>query len=431
MNIKNKYYFLYLIFVIGAFYTINIGTPFRCDDLIYQFFWLYKDQYGNFSDSPVDFTNRIDDFYEALLSQFNHYMAMNGRFPTQYIVSCFCGFIGRPIFSICNTIIYILFILGCLQLLNIKSDIKKIFAIAALWLIIPIQHIFWYSISFAVNYLWTATAFIWYFIFLKKTIISNQNMSIIKLALLFFTSLILGTMHEGYTVPLCGTFFIYLMYNRKNIRRQEITMALGMAIGTAIVVFAPGTLSRASSNADGIDMQGLLNMKLDLLKYSKRLYLFLILLGLSFYLNRLVFHSYCKKHVLEIVFIVMDFLFVLVIPSYTQRTEFPLELLSSILFIGLFLNSIMWDRFCKPLCCIFTIAILIHIPFTIHYNWIVNQEYTDMLNEYLSSPTGITHYRDIHIPKAINPYVRRLDNIVEYKYISLTFGKNMVIENQE
>ena len=50
-----------------------------------------------------------------------------------------------------------------------------------------------------------------------------------------------------------------------------------------------------------------------------------------------------------------------------------------------------------------------------------------MINEFLSSPKGETHYRNFNIPKLFASYVPRLDKNVERDFISFVYKKEMII----
>lgn len=423
---KRTFLYFIILFVGVAFYMMNSYEPLRCDDLIYQYYWLNERTIE--LQEPVDLSNRIDDFLEAFNSQKNHYVVMNGRFVVHFIVSCFCGFLGRPLFSVLNAIIYVLFFVGCVKLLNFNSIANSTTAIAIIWLGLPIQYILWYSVAFAVNYLWVSTAFIYFFILLKSILKFDSCKSLYSFVGLFLFGLVFGAMHEGFSLPLSCAIFCFIVINRNMVNRKLLFLALGLWIGTAFVVLAPGTIGRGSGSLSGVNVGDFIFMKLDVLRYSKRLYLLLLLLIVCFFLNKNRCCSFVKQNQVAILFIVIDFCFVLAIPHYSQRIEFPLELLSLLLSIDLVLNSKFINKY-KMYLCIFSIMLLFaHVPQTVYYAKMTSKEYLKMMNMYLLSPNGTTHYDDIVIPKLFSSYVHRLEDGVERNFISFVYKKEMHLE---
>lgn len=423
---KRILFFVILLFIGGAFYMMNSYEPLRCDDLIYQFYWL--DDYSNELVEPIDLNNRIDDVFEAFSSQINHYFVMNGRFTVHFIVSCFCGFGGRLLFSILNTLVYVLFLIECVKLLNLNSITKSVSAVILVWLVLPIQYILWYSVAFAVNYLWVSAAFIFFFIIFENHIVYDKNNSVVNLAGLFLFGFVFGSMHEGFSLPLSAAMLSFIVLNRITISKKYLFLAVGLWLGTAIVVLAPSTIGRGAGSLSGISPSDMLLMKLDVLRYSKRLYFFLILLTISFVLDRNGFYLFVKRKQLAIYFIIFDFCFVMSVPHYSQRIEFPLELLSLILSLDLVFNYRCIEKHKAYLCSFLILLLLIHVPLTVYYAKITSKEYTEMLNTYLDSPNGVTHYKNITVPKFFSSYIHRLDEGVEKDYISFVYHKEMHIE---
>ena len=420
--------YLFFLFICCAFCVINYLTPMRCDDLIYQFQWESERVDGKIE--PIDLNHRVSDFSDAFYSQVNHYKVMNGRFLIHFIVQCFCGFLGKPMFNVVNTIIYVFFLFLCIRFISVKTQLQTILALSLLWLLLPIQHIFYYSISFAVNYLWTSLALILFLLVFRFQIgASNENKSsALKKSCILIFCIFVGALHEGYSLPLSCALFVYVIVYRKKLNIFTLFMICGIWIGTVIHILSPGTLQRGAGSLSGESIHSVLIMKMDVLRYSKRLYIFILLCLISFFYSRKFFDSFIKRKQLEMFFIIMDFGFVLAVPHYTQRIEFPLELLSVLLSIEMILGLLDSNKKLFYICVPLAIVTIIHISLATYYNQLVNNEYHEMLQEYKISPMGQTHYRDLNIPKIINPYIKRMDNNVERNYISFVYGKEMIID---
>ena len=431
MNSKiyiDKVTFLVMAFMGGAFYLLNVNEPLRCDDLIYQFHW-----YGERNSAllePVDLNNRVDGFLDSFESQCNHYLVMNGRFVVHFIVQCFCGFLGRDAFSIINTIVYVFFLLGCLQFLKLKNGLQSVAALSVIWLGLPILYIFWYSIAFSVNYLWTSTALIYYFILINRYIRKPFSGPNCVLLLLFIISVVMGALHEGFSLPLSGALFFYILFNRKKVNRYIVFMSIGVWIGTLSVVLSPGIIGRGSSALQDMDMADLLIMKLDVLRYSKRFFLLIIAVGCFWLYNRKETIEFLSKRPIELLFVVLDFLLVLAMPHYSQRIEFPLEMLSLLLLMELVYITVSLNIKQVYLSLLFCTMMIVHSVFTIYYAQLIKNEYEGIVNHFFQSDNGVVNYHNYCIPKVINPYVHRLGDEVEWNYISFVYGKKIVVRDE-
>ena len=419
-----KYIVLAIMGVV--FYCINYGEPLRCDDLIYQFFWLNVREPSMLE--PIDLNNQIDSYIESFESQCNHYMVMNGRFIIHFIVKCFCGFLGRPLFSVVNTIIYVLFLDGCLRFINIITGQKVVATLSLIWLGLPIVYIFWYSIAFAVNYLWTSTILLYFFLTLRKYSTISAKGPNGRLVMLFAISMVVGSLHEGFSLPLSGALFLFLLFCRNRVNRYLLVMSIGVWIGTMAVVFSPGIIGRGSSSMNGMSLENWMIMKLDVLRYSKRFFVLFILIAIFVVRKRQMIYNYLSGRVIEFLFIVLSFLMVLAMPHYSQRMEFPLELLSLLYIIEIILNGRFWHKHELFSCSVLFLLMVMHSLITIYYAQLTKREYNEMLCEYHLSHEGNTHFRDFVIPKLVNPYVHRVGDEVEWDYISFVNKKKIDIQ---
>lgn len=412
-----------------VFYFINEDEPLRCDDLIYRFHWLGYREPSMLE--PIELNNPIDSFIESIESQYNHYMVMNGRFIVHAIVQCFCGFLGRSLFNVVNTIVYIFFLNECLQFVHIKTGFKAVALFSFIWLGLPIVYIFWYSIAFAVNYLWTSTILLCYFILIRKVSKISEKRSNVSKVLLFAVSLIVGSLHELFSLPLSGALFLYLFFHRNRVNRYLLFMSVGFWIGTMAVVFSPGIIGRSSNSLHDLSVGDWVTMKLDVLRYSKRFFFLLFLIVIFVVRNRQMIYNYLSDRMIEFLFILLSFLMVLAMPHYSQRMEFPLELLSLLFIIEIILNGQFWQKHEFFLCSVLFLLMVIHSLVTIYYAQLTKKEYNEMLNEYHLSREGNTHFRDYCIPKLVNPYVHRLGDEVEWDYISFVNKKRIIIKEKE
>ena len=417
-----------------AFYLICASNPLRWDDLMYQYVWF--DHKVPELLHPVDLSNRVDNLQEALYSQFNHYVVMNGRFIVHLITQCFNGFIGKGLFNVINAVVYVLFLwLGIRFCLPQKKAVanssffilhSSFFILAGLWFLLPVQWILSFDVVFAINYLWTATACMAFVLFFHK--MSEKGTSNVwKNVLLFLFALICGNFHEGYSLLISGALFFYVIMHFKKLNASQWCLICGMWVGTLTVIGSPGIWGRASG-ASADSLQETLVRKLDILRYSKRLYLLIAVLIVGYLmLGKEQLKAFIKENLIELMIVIFGFMFLFMLPYYSQRMGFPMELFSVLLLLKLLLLTPFKKVLSRYSSFIIAILLFIHVPLTVYYAQKVGDEYCAMLAEYEQSPTGTTHQRNCEIPKPFRPYVYRLGDDSELGIISFVHHKKMSI----
>lgn len=240
---RNKYYYL-LLFAVGLiFYILNVQTPFSHDDYAYCFYYA-EDSY---TVRPTDaWVTSVPQMFESM---WHHYLCVNGRFVSHTLLQCFCAFLGKGVFNICNTIVYLLFLQVIVLLSEKKHSIIVLlltFLCSLCLLPFPGQTILWMTGS--LNYLWTTTATLWYVYWLRNC--RNYEASILRHIVVFMICLSIGWMQESVTVPVAFGLFLYYIFNRKSFRGIIITSFMAYALGAALIVLGPGTFARMSSGGE-------------------------------------------------------------------------------------------------------------------------------------------------------------------------------------
>lgn len=415
-----------ILLIIGVgFYVICESNPLRWDDLMYQYVWLDHKQADLLH--PIDLSNRVDDFQEAFVSQCNHYKVMNGRFIVHYITQCFCGFIGKGVFNYFNATIYILFLIMGIYFTKAFSFSRSIFVITGLWFLPPVQWILSFDVVFPINYLWSATMCI-IFLVLFHHFSEKYSPSIWKSFLILSFGIICGNFHEGYSLLISGALFFYAITHFRNLNINQWCLILGMWIGTLTVIGSPGIWNRAAG-ASAESVEEALIRKIDILRYSKRLYILIALLAISyFWLGKKKIIDFMKDNQIELTVIVLGLFFLLLLPYYSQRMGFPMELFAILLSLKLLLQYKVNKTVRYIATIILPILLFTHLCFTIKYARIVGDEYYSMINEYKNSEEGIAHFQPYEVPKLFQPYIYRLGVPYEQGLISFTMEKEMIIE---
>ncbi len=231
-----------LIFAVVAigFWLMNHWTPYQGDD--YSF---------NFISEAEKCTHRVENVEDLFSAWGYHYMHGNGRFADDGCVRP-SHFWGKPIFNILNTLVFLAFAalaakLGAGACGKIKNSALVI--VVALWgflMPIPWQSTLWQT--GACNYLWATTAaLLWLFLFKKSHTGSWSKSSVPVYFVLFFVSVICAWFHEGIAPVIALCAGIYGVANFKKLTRAEKILTLGFFLGTALVVFSPGIILRATS----------------------------------------------------------------------------------------------------------------------------------------------------------------------------------------
>lgn len=241
MNVRaelfQKWGIIGLAFFIGiTLFVLNHFYPFIHDDYAYSFF--FDENSGIIRPT----CQRISSFTDILISQWNHYQFVNGRFPTHVFVQLFAGLWGKGIFNICNTFVFILFCVYFSRLVVNKISVLFLwipFILLFFDLPFPGQTIFW--MAGAVNYLW-ATAFSLVVLVQFICVPSRSGMYPIILWSLF--AFLVGWMNESVSIPIAGGLFLYGVFNHKRLSLRQKMILMAYCVGCALIVFSPGTTAR-------------------------------------------------------------------------------------------------------------------------------------------------------------------------------------------
>ena len=120
-------------------------------------------------------------------------------------------------------------------------------------------------------------------------------------SVLFYLSigLMCGSSQEGFTIPLSASVFICSIFNYKKLNRGSFCLIIGLWLGTALVVFAPGTLKRGNSVVADFDVYAFIQTKIQILMYSKRFMAFLLILFLAYMYKG---KQYCLNFICDHIF---------------------------------------------------------------------------------------------------------------------------------
>lgn len=245
---KNTYIFITIIICTLAFYLLDQYAISNSDDYIFKF--MIQPEYKSYLEiaSPnVERAYPIESVKDALISTTHGYFSNNGRFLLHVIIQSCVSLMSMNHFVIINSLIFAIFLFSFFHLtIDKKNAFQLLLASFAIWLFIPWKGFtFLSNVSLSINYLWTATAYLLFYILYLK-IREKERCSIINYVILFLIGAIVGSLQESFSLGFAGAFFLYYIFNIKKINRPLLFLLIGFYIGVSFNVLAPSNFNRQS-----------------------------------------------------------------------------------------------------------------------------------------------------------------------------------------
>lgn len=230
-----------LLFAV-PFLIRNLLLPMAADDFAYAFIW-NGDDLGNLMDN-IGPRERIDSFYDIIISQWSHYFTWGGRTPSMIFIQLF-AWLGKIWFDLANTFVFVLLML-VLYWLSIGEIIsparyKGLF----LWVVAGMLFgiidypttMLW--ITGACVYLWSG---FWECLFLLP-FVTRKHPPVLLMAPL---GLLAGWSEEaGSLVTVILTaWLIYVFWKKKQLEKWMVIGSLFLLIGCGLLLLCPGSIHR-------------------------------------------------------------------------------------------------------------------------------------------------------------------------------------------
>lgn len=185
---------------------------------------------------------RIKSVSEIFPSMNVHYMTWNGRYVAHWLVQFFVALFGRTAFSVCNAIVYIIYILLLTKLGKGKIDNFKMVLTSTILALFYTDVV--YEPTCQIGYIWMpALSMAFILLFFKNW---EKQPGLPLMALLFVFSIISGNGHDVINVGIGGALIIYFLFNLRRIQPVQWVLAVGFAIGGLALCLAPSNFIRAS-----------------------------------------------------------------------------------------------------------------------------------------------------------------------------------------
>ena len=180
----------------------------------------------------------IESIFECFSTQANHYFSTNGRFLVHTATHFFTAIADLDLYRITNTMMF--GILWLLIAIFIKPKHTNwnyficLIALFMLWVFTPDAGTTMLSlVAFATNYMWSAVAYLGFIILLKTTEEKEYKFkSYYHLYIAYsIISLIVGSLHESYSIPIGVSIFVMSAFRFKQIKSLSLVMMLSFFIG--------------------------------------------------------------------------------------------------------------------------------------------------------------------------------------------------------
>lgn len=279
---KNLFVFTILFFTV-LFYILNSMTPLLADD----YSWGY-----------IRGTNeKIVNLNGILKSMNNLYFGWGGRVGGEFFNQLFI-LLGKPIFNIANTLIYIINTLLIYYICNQSKKIKISLYVGIhllIWFFTPDygQVMFWLSGS--CNYLWLITPILIMILIFRKYSI-NQNIiknNIFNMIIIFILGIFAGWSNENAGSGMLVVLTLYILYyyfNNIKITKYIISGYIGSLIGYILLIIAPGNFVREAAEQSTVNTS--LLFRIFMITYFFVMFLFgmFIIFSIIFFIGKRYFN---------------------------------------------------------------------------------------------------------------------------------------------
>lgn len=312
---------IFLLAVFVVMYLLNRFSPMSCDD------WHYVFIFGTLE--PI---NSLSDI---VVSQWHHYLRFNGRLVVHTIVQLFDGLLGKQVFNVFNALMFILFLWGFARLATSdRRNHYKVMSVAfalLFFVLAGFKDVFLW-LSGSVNYLWAGTALLFFHHILERETVPRW--SIVPLVLF---SLACGWSNEAFVVGLSAAYFLYyVILHRDRLTGHRLWMLIAFFIGVALLVFAPGSLNKATTTGTPPSIL----VSLFYMRHIRLLPLLVVVVAVMALTHRLRLREWLMREQVLLIAILIESAFLMMIGLDAVHSRFGIEMFALVLLLRL-LN---WNR---------------------------------------------------------------------------------------
>ena len=243
---------LFVVFA-GFFFLRTTFLPLAYDDYAYAFIW-DGEHCGNLEQMNTcipefEGRQRVESLNDIFTSMESHYFTWGGRIFAHGIAQFFI-WLGKPIFDVANTIIFIFLLLSIINLANTWLKISRkalvwIFLSFFLFAAASLMSMIW--LTGACNYMWMSFFQLFFLTPYVKALRSHEaGNSALNFLLMILLGLMAGWSNEaGSLATVCLTIFLVLMCKARDIFRPWMPAGLvALIVGCTFMFIAPGNFAR-------------------------------------------------------------------------------------------------------------------------------------------------------------------------------------------
>ena len=228
------------LFFFMAYFFLNRNTAFLNDDYTYRLVF----EYWRVAENPV----KVSSFNDIYTSMVNHYLQWGGRIPVHAMIQFLVWRVDKQVFNIINALMVVL--LGWLGYFHANYGRKHnrwlfVYIFIALWFFMPQPELTMLNLNNSVNNMWVCI-YVLLFLVPYRMILTRETplkhslwLSVASIPVGFFA----GWSNEpggAAAGSLAVAVIVYLLYNKKKPPLWAYFGVLSMAVGWAVMVFAPG-----------------------------------------------------------------------------------------------------------------------------------------------------------------------------------------------
>jgi len=348
-HIQRGFFLFVVLFLFILIYQLNRIYPIVGEDWDYSFLWTMDGM------NP-ERLHRVSDIF---ISQYNHYIIWGGR-SIVHAIDQFLILLGTDWHDIINTFAYLLFVYLVYKIVNSRQKLSvSVFLLVALflWFFLPDFPTLILWITYSAVYLWgTLITIAFMYPYYKYYRNPDDRGSIVFSLFMFIMGIFAGWTYENIALTLICFLILLLLtmkYLKIKIPQWMIFGLIGVVIGCAVLLLAPGNFKRASS-AHGSDMSIIYTAMYRVWGLVKVYFRYMLLLSvlystiLYFFIKRAEIKDKTKILLISLVFVISAHLGVVVMlasPIFPARSLFGLIAFMitaiGILFVNMPLSSLM------------------------------------------------------------------------------------------
>ncbi len=237
----------------GFFFVRTTLLPLSHDDYAYAFIW-DGEHGGNLEamqvGSPeVETRQRVESLNDIVRSMESHYFTWGGRIFAHGLAQFFI-WLGKPVFDVANTVMFVFLIL---TIINLANTWLKISRKALVWIFLSffllaacsLTSMLW--LTGACNYMWMAFFQLFFLTPYVKALRSREaGNSALNVVLMILLGLLAGWSNEaGALATVCLTLLLIAMCKARGVFRPWMMAGLAaLIVGCAFMLLAPGNFAR-------------------------------------------------------------------------------------------------------------------------------------------------------------------------------------------